>query len=93
MNVVCSPFQHSGRKTTIKVVAGVRGPAASGAGPAPEAAAAHAASTDATADHPAAAPVQAPVKHQISQELQVYFDRVAALLRAGPQAAGRVRTL
>ncbi|KAK9844558.1 hypothetical protein WJX74_004035 [Apatococcus lobatus] len=84
-----TPLQRSAKRQRLNppaatVQASFRGPAANAAGPAPEVAAAHAASTDATADHPAAAPVRAPVKHQISQELQVYFDRVAALLRAGP---------
>ncbi|KAK9860428.1 hypothetical protein WJX84_008212 [Apatococcus fuscideae] len=63
---------------------GSRANGGSGPGPSVEAAAAHAASTDATPDHAAAPPVRAPVKHQISQELQVYFHRVAAVLRAGP---------
>ncbi len=64
--------------------AGIGGPHGSAQAPSVEAAASHAASTEASADHPTAASVRAPVKHQISQELQIYFDRVAALLRAGP---------
>ena len=44
-----------------------------------EAAAAAAAAPDA----PAAPPVAPPVKHVLSRELQLYFERVAAVLRGG----------
>ena len=44
-----------------------------------EAAAAAAASPDA----PGAPPVAPPVKHVLSRELQLYFERVAAVLRGG----------
>ena len=44
-----------------------------------EAAAAAAAAPDA----PAVPPVAPPVKHVLSRELQLYFERVAAVLRGG----------
>ncbi len=43
-----------------------------------------AAAAAASADGQEASLVRAPVKHVLSQELQLYFDRVAHLLRAKP---------
>ena len=43
-----------------------------------------AAAAAASAEGQEASLVRAPVKHVLSQELQLYFDRVALLLRARP---------
>lgn len=50
-----------------------------------------AAAAAASAEGQEASLVRAPVKHVLSQELQLYFDRVAQILRAKPGTVPALR--